>query len=103
MQCSKKYTPHCTFMHYWFMGRCSMKLCAAGPPTPRMRIVPSVQLTALTGSLGEGVWWHRESDGSFHFHDGSDYAVFSDAGPQLLHLRNARLDDGLEALECLLA
>ena len=44
---------------------------------------------------GEGVWWHKESDGSFHFHDGSDYAVFSDAGPQLLHFRNARLDDVL--------
>ena len=44
---------------------------------------------------GEGVWWHKESDGSCHFHDGSDYAVFSDAGPQLLHSRNARLDDVL--------
>ena len=42
--------------------------------------------------------WHQESDGSFHFHDGSDYAVFSDAGPQLLHLRNARLDDVLRRL-----
>ena len=40
---------------------------------------------------GEGVWWHKASDGSMCFHDGSDDADFSDAGPELLHFRNADL------------
>ena len=45
--------------------------------------------------LGEGVWWHTGSDGSFHFHDGYDDVDFSSAGPQLLHFRNAQLEDVL--------
>ena len=44
---------------------------------------------------GEGVWWHRMSDGSVQFHDSADNADISDAGPQLLHFRNADLQDVL--------
>ena len=40
---------------------------------------------------GEGAWWHRASDDSVCFHDGSDNDDFSDAGPELLHFRNADL------------
>ena len=44
---------------------------------------------------GEGVWWHKASDGSFHFHDGYDDVDFASAGPQLLHFRNTQLEDVL--------
>ena len=43
---------------------------------------------------GEGVLWHKASDGSFHCHDGYD-VDFANAGPQLLHFRNAQLEDVL--------
>ena len=44
---------------------------------------------------GEGVWWHRALDGNFHFHDGCDDFDFASAGPELLHFRNAQLEDVL--------
>ena len=42
---------------------------------------------------GEGVWWHKASDGSICFHDGHDDPEFSDAGPHLLHFRNSNMED----------
>ena len=45
--------------------------------------------------LGEGVWWHRTTDGSVHFHDGNEDAEFLDAGPELLHFRNAEVLDAV--------
>ena len=45
--------------------------------------------------LGEGVCWHTNSDGSFHFHDGYDDVDFSNAGSQPLHFRNVQLEDVL--------
>ena len=45
--------------------------------------------------LGEGVWWHRTTDGSVHFHDGNEHAEFLDAGPELLHFRNAEVLDAV--------
>ena len=44
---------------------------------------------------GEGVWWHRTADGNVHFHDANDDAEFSDAGPELLHFRDAEVLDAL--------
>ena len=44
---------------------------------------------------GEGVWWHKASDGSVCFHDGHDDPEFSHSGPDLLHFRNSNLEDVL--------
>ena len=49
----------------------------------------------LVQGAREGIWWHKASDGSFHFHDGYDDVDFANAGPQLLHFRNAQMEDVL--------
>ena len=46
--------------------------------------------------LGEGVWWHRSTDGCILFHDAFDDPEFSDAGPVLLHFRDANMEDVLK-------
>ena len=48
---------------------------------------------------GEGVWWHRDSCGSFCFHDSQDGEEISSKGPELLHFRNASMEDVAERSE----
>lgn len=40
--------------------------------------------------------WHRSTDGCILFHDAFDDPEFSDAGPVLLHFRDAKMEDVLE-------
>ena len=48
---------------------------------------------------GKGIWWHRYSCGNFCFHDSQDCEEISSKGPELLHFRNATLEEVAERSE----